>query len=257
MTTEERIDLDTYIQVLQKAARAYGLHEKYYTTGLPRLMPSELSALSVENQKVLIAKVQSDPDAGWAFFGPPGTGKSTLSAALFMRQLNHVYLNKQFVNFPVSGPMSGLFRITARQLCEDAQDYVMGRYEDGRDWFGPHGKRTIYAPIVSRARIMQAKQNGLMPRLFLEELDKVGMTDFRRDTIFDVINAVHECQGQLVVNSNLTLREYADIFGKAFWWRTRENCYTVDLFDGVGVVPPKAQQVMGSHKGLAGTEETE
>jgi DNA replication protein DnaC len=96
----------------------------------------------------------------------------------------------------------------------------------------------LTGPTVSPARIKRVKQANKVPHLFLEELDKFNMTDFRRAAIFDVINAMHECKGQIVLNSNLSWDEFEQTFGTAFSWRIAENCYVVDLFKG-SVTPPK------------------
>jgi hypothetical protein len=66
------------------------------------------------------------------------------------------------------------------------------------------------------------------------------ITEFRRDAIFDVLNAAHECKGQIVLNSNLSWTDFEQTFGTAFSWRVAQACYVVDLSAG-SVTPPKVR----------------
>jgi hypothetical protein len=58
---------------------------------------------------------------------------------------------------------------------------------------------------------------GLRPHLFIEEWDKVGLTDFRRETLFDILDAMYQVNGQLVITSNLTWPDFCATFGETNW----------------------------------------
>jgi hypothetical protein len=217
--------------------QSQGLHGRYLRGMLKSLKPSDLCKLDHEKQAKVIAKVQAAPDEGWAFFGPPDTGKTTLTVAIYKSVIGREWFK---YNFGSSYEISQhVWRVTARQLCDEAQDYATGKYEDGVTKFlsasGP--PTTVYTPTVTRAKILRAKQKNLVPHLFLEEMDKVNLTEFRRAAIFDVYSAVHECEGQIVLNSNLSWDEFVQTFGETVW-RIDEACNKVDFFRGT-VHPPK------------------
>ena len=216
--------------------KGQGLHGRYLRGVLNNLKPSDLCKLDPEKQAKVIAKVQAAPDEGWAFFGPPGTGKSTLSAAIYKNVAGREWYKHSFgSSYEIN---QHIWRITARQLCDEAQDYATGKYEEGVMKFLSGGQATtVYSPTVTRAKILRAKQKNLVPHLFLEEMDKVNLTEFRRAAIFDVYSAVHECEGQIVLNSNLSWDEFVQTFGETVW-RIDEACNKVDFFRGT-VHPPK------------------
>jgi DNA replication protein DnaC len=66
--------------------------------------------------------------------------------------------------------------------------------------------------------------------LFLEEIDKVKLTDSRVGNLFEVVDALYENMGQLVINSNLTPEEFQSQFGSEFARRISEMCKVVNLF---------------------------
>ena len=92
-------------------------------------------------------------------------------------------------------------------------------------------------PDVTRRRIEVAVANRRNPILVLEEFDKVKMSEFKADAIFDVIDALYEAKGQLVLTTNLTMTEYEGLFhgdpslrvtGEALTRRIRELCNVRD-----------------------------
>lgn len=89
-----------------KHVQNQGLHGNYLRVRLPKMQPSRLCTLAPEKQKTLIAKVQKAPEEGWAFFGPPGTGKSMLTAALFKNALGCSGTNVRALAMALSGHTS-------------------------------------------------------------------------------------------------------------------------------------------------------
>ena len=79
-------------------------------------------------------------------------------------------------------------------------------------------------------KIAHIREYGRTPRLFLEEIDKVKETESRRANLFEVLNAMHDYDGQLVVNSNLTPKEFEKQFGDDLAWRIGDMCKVVNLF---------------------------
>jgi hypothetical protein len=126
---------------------------------------------------------------------------------------------------------ASLWRITARQLCQQAQDRATHSGDSGGEDFmfgSPADLIKASRKVVNRERIERAvnwdlpenvKADGLklVPSLFIEEWDKVGLTDFRRETLFDILEAMYCCDGQLVITSNLSWDDFCATFGQTNW----------------------------------------
>jgi hypothetical protein len=52
----------------------------------------------------------------------------------------------------------------------------------------------------------------------------------RRAALFDVLNTLHENEGQLVITSSLTVPEFRRQYGENLFWRTAKHCTVIDLF---------------------------
>lgn len=85
-------------------------------------------------------------------------------------------------------------------------------------------------PAVTTRRIRDFAHKHQKVHLFLEEIDKVELTKARRDILFEIVNAVYDEEGQLVINTNLTKEEFADVYGAEFVRRIKEMCTVIDLF---------------------------
>lgn len=204
---------------------------------LGELKPSSLSLMPPRLQQKYIHMVQEDPDASWAFFGPVGWSKTTFSIALFRhaleRELDGCGLqfceegdDKEFLGLPYH-----VLRVSAKQLLEEFHAHATGHDRDGSE--EPH------KPTVCRDDIKMwsggSGQGSSEYRycLFLEEIDKVQMTPFRKDCLFEVFDAIYEWQGQLVINTNLTPQEFQspEFLGPEFARRIKEMCNVVNMFE--------------------------
>jgi hypothetical protein len=71
--------------------------------------------------------------------------------------------------------------------------------------------------------------------LFLEEIDKIAYQKFKTDTLFELVDAMYENNGQLVFNTNLTLAEFEAQFhppnGPAFTRRIGEQAEIKNFFE--------------------------
>jgi DNA replication protein DnaC len=196
-------------------------------TKLNELAPSTLSRLPAEQQTAVISRLQSAPDNGWAFFGPAGLGKTTYTTALYRRALQENLMQTYGKAKPVS-----VWRVSVKQLTDEFREQSM---TVGQEEMKP------VTPTVSRAKIKLAVANGVRPKLFLEEVDKISLTDFRRDSLFEIFSVLHEANGQLVLNSNLSMQSFGDVYGDTFAWRVREMCNVEDFFSGKSL-PAKGKQ---------------
>lgn len=68
-------------------------------------------------------------------------------------------------------------------------------------------------------------------KLYLEEIDKVSMTDARTNNLFEIIDTLHEEEGIVVINSNLRPEEFTNVFGEQFTWRLGERSNIINLFE--------------------------
>lgn len=183
--------------------RTVGTHDQWVR--LTKLVPSEKSALPVEAQQKCITAMQKDPSGSYAMFGPSGASKTTFTVALYRKCLFDNYTNAR-----------NIIRIKTKTLLETIQAY---RYDDAfRSDHRP--------PFTTAERIRSQASIGNKTHLFLEELEKVKYTENRATEIFDIIDAVYEEGGQLVVTGNLTFDDLNDTnkFVEGFPRRIDEIC---------------------------------
>jgi hypothetical protein len=80
-------------------------------------------------------------------------------------------------------------------------------------------------PRLSFDKIDKARRDGFVPRVFLEEIDKIKEgSEWNTNMIFTLVNAVDKHKGQLVIDTNLSKRQFMDRFGEAIYRRVKENC---------------------------------
>ena len=191
---------------------------------LRTLQPKEGLAVSIERQREVMEAVRNDPNRGYAFFGPPQAGKTVMTTALYTEALwNETVRAPQYdlkaqKYFPV-------WRISTKKMLDEHTDWTMHR-NDPEPEFGVG----ILQPTVTVEKIAHVRKYNRTPRLFLEEIDKVKETDARRHNLFEILNAIHDYQGVLVVSSNYDRVEFAHRLGDDLAWRIKESCKIADLF---------------------------
>lgn len=223
---------------------------------LKTLEPSTKSQMPVEFQARVLAAMRKqnlhapageggDSDEqihGWAFFGPAGWSKSTLCTAWFAEfARQHIMDLCQFryngfcqpdygwLECPKGRKPQPFWRINALNLIDENLAW------QHRDFADKEAKQ----PRVSSAWIENLCRNLFHPCLYLEEVDKVRTDKTRMDILFDVINALYEYKGVLLLNSNLTKQEFTGQFGPEFARRIGEMCNIVDCFaQEIRICPP-------------------
>jgi hypothetical protein len=166
---------------------------------LETLEPSTKSNLSLERQAEVIERIRAEPDASYAFFGPAGTSKTTFSVALLEDAL---FCNPTACEEGL-GDRQYIWRTSAKSLADEHHAFTTGKQVNGR---------YVPEPTVTRRKIVKRSQNGHVPRLFLEEIDKVVYTEFRANMLFELVDSIYETKGQLVFASNLSLAEFVALF---------------------------------------------
>jgi hypothetical protein len=205
-------------QVWNCACRALKEFWRIFTDNVPEhdlfvnlktLQPNSKNRLPLERQQEVLDAVRSHPLGSYAFFGPAGTGKTTVSVGLYRRALGFA-LKAFWQKRPHDNPTNhawnnfGLWRVSAKTLLEDFHRESM-HDKDLRTGKEIH-------PVVDRAKIKHIKRMGLTPRLFIEEIDKVRYTEFKMNALWEIFDAAYENNVQLVFNTNLMPGEFFSQF---------------------------------------------
>jgi DNA replication protein DnaC len=179
-----------------------------------QLQPTPKSVVPLERQKEILADLRAHPDQSVAFFGPPGTGKTTLMTAMYAQMLwRETGLNLM---------TSTVYRFTSKAMLDQFTDYAMRGHDE---------QNPAEPPRLSRERIEKLARQDIKMHLFLEEVDKVKQTDSRIANLFEVVDALYNDKCQLVLNSNLTPTEFRNQFGTEFARRiTDDMCKIINLF---------------------------
>ena len=200
---------------------------------LATLRPSEKSQMPLEFQASIIAAMrEQDSTCGWAFFGPTGWSKSSLCTAWFARYVREKFIDPYRLRYndellgtidtPRGHAPRSMWRISALTLIEES---LAWQYRDFSD-------KRAKQPRVSSAWIEELCRWKFEPCLYLEEVDKVRTDKAKLDIIFDVLNAMYNFQGVLLMTSNLTPQEFPNAFGPEFARRIAEMCHVVNCFTG-------------------------
>jgi DNA replication protein DnaC len=155
------------------------------------LAPSPKSILPPSVQEREIAFLKKHVGESFFFLGPPGSSKSTYSAALFRASLWHDCLHRRG---------GYLWRVDGNHLFETEVAYATA-----------DNKSSVERDITPD-EIYHAKRSGYRPVLLLEEIDKRKMTEFAANILFRLVNAMDECNGQLILTTNLTEQGFRNLF---------------------------------------------
>lgn len=182
---------------------------------LNKLKPNANSKLEFSRQAKLLDTIRGNTNQGYAIYGPPQTGKTTVTVGLYAKVLYDELMTadmKPSYRVPVR-------RLTSKVMLDQVQTWSM-RGEDDE----------VPEPEVTRDSIIKCFENGSRYRLFIEEIDKIKETDVRRANLFEIIDTLHGCMGQLVLTSNLTKEEFAMQMGGDFMHRLKATAEIIDLF---------------------------
>jgi hypothetical protein len=119
-----------------------------------------------------------------------------------------------------------VWRIGAKKLLDQHTEYSMKRFDKDED-----GAYTASEPDVTADKIHRFRKLGVRSKLYLEEIDKVVQTDARSNNLFEIIDALHEEEGTIVLTSNLRPEEFTARFGEQFTWRLGERSKVINLFE--------------------------
>ena len=188
--------------------RTVPLHDQFIK--IEELKASNKCRLPIEQQEANLALVKRNLDSSFLMFGPAGTGKTTLTIALYRKAVAN-WAHRSWLNYlnNVKPLPQSVWRVSAKTLLDQFHSYAISRERVDQEG----NTKPVPAPEVNREKIVAAAQAGLKPRLFLEEIDKIKPTRFRLDSLFEVIDAIYENNGQIVINTNMTQEQLAEFFG--------------------------------------------
>lgn len=169
--------------------------ERFRDVRLDTLTPSMESACPMSRQSALITRLREEPTSSYLLWGPPGSGKTHFSFALFRVAASRWAENaSQMHHAP-----QAVWRIRAASLIDEQIAWDTRSLIDDAE---------VRVPTVTVSMIRAAANAGLRPCLYLDELDKAGLhTEARRRRLFEVVDEVYQHKGQLVATANKSIEQ--------------------------------------------------
>ena len=201
----------------------------YHYVNLWTLEPNAQNILPLKVQQEEITFVQNNSKESFLFLGHPGTGKTTMAFALFRQA--HDRDHKFFWN----PEKDGIYTYeTSRWIWRTNFNTLLNQHNATlKDKEAPEADVTLKG-------IKEAGKDGKhKPVLVIEEVDKIALNEHRINYLLELINALIEADGQLVLTSNLTLEDFVRtmtatdeirLAGEALLRRLIENVHVRDYF---------------------------
>ena len=191
------------------------------------ITPSKLEAnpkshLPLAEQTKLYAEINAKPLEGWAFFAPAGFSKTTCSWAIFkhalLANLKRAVITGQ-EEYVRPGPTRRIRLFTPCYVWHVSVPEWLERIQ--ASWDDP----MVEKPALTAEKIEKDRRAGFVPRVFLEEIDKIKEgSEWATGKLFNLLNEIDKHKGQLVLDSNLSKQQFLARFGEPFCRRVKENC---------------------------------
>jgi DNA replication protein DnaC len=192
------------------------LPERFRDVQLENLAPCRDSGrcfTPVEIQAKAINVLKSQPNDGFAFFAPPGFGKSHFLAALYRHA--------------VETQGRGCYLTQGSELIRDFRELELGREDEAY----------LNADVLERDL-----GERIRPRIFIDEMEQVPtLSQFSWAKMAEFFNVIYRLSGsnssgvQLCLASNLTRDQFAEFWGGALLRRINEMCVAMDFFGGLPI----------------------
>jgi DNA replication protein DnaC len=174
-----------------------------------------------DQQQRIIAELRDHPTVGYAFFGPSGWSKSTFLYALYREALlRHPdwelsgHLRREDGGLYPGGHCPVIF-VKAAKLMDSIEAY---KFREGR------------VPPITDNAILRFAQRKQYFSLFIDELDKVRDTKFRKEETYKIIDACYMARPycQLVIAGNMKEDDLKDVnqYEEGTWRRIDALCTT-------------------------------
>jgi DNA replication protein DnaC len=176
--------------------------QRYWGAKLATLQPVEFptSLLPVDQQREIISILRNDPTRSFLLCGGTRRGKTHFSMALFHEALKRWaiagYGDLQLSEISV-------FRTNTKRLLDE---HVA--------WASRKPGQRIELPSITVERIGWLAKQGNRPCLYLDEIDKVNMTQFKITVLFELVDAISQVHGQIVAVSNAQYDKLRELWGK-------------------------------------------
>lgn len=164
--------------------------------------PSADCEMPMANQMEVWSDIKANPEHGHAFLGPSAWGKTVMEIALYRYILEHHkdLISVSRINPQFSGKASyvsgtAIVRTTAKRLMEAFRSWEVG--DTG-------------APIITPQTIERFHSVGIRTYLFLGEFEKMRSSEFKREIIFEILDALRDFNGYLVLTGNLNAADLDD-----------------------------------------------
>lgn len=167
------------------------LGERFADVRLEDIKPK--TSRQAEIKQILLKK----PMDSYFFWGELSSGKSHFLAGLYNYAVDHDYLDE--VRF-----------FTDRDLKRDLVDFEMDRLGDR-------------IPIFT----IEYLKEGRVRQVFWDDLGKVKMSEFVQQEIFSIVDEIFRRKLRLVVTSNYSLDELAEMLGNPIARRINDICKVV------------------------------
>lgn len=211
------------------------LPARYHRSNLFTLAPSSLSKMSKERQeKILEFLKEYRNKTGFFLFGPPGTSKTTFATALIRNAIERDW-NRHFMH-PNLGYLEWKASLWIRYVSWDDLICQYLEYQNHPD--------DAPRPSVTPRLIRESKAAGRTPVIAIEEVDKSRLTEYKANKLFELVHAIDETQGHLIMTTNhrsqvdfekwlyKTDNEAINQAGEPTWRRIADNCKMIDCKAG-------------------------
>ncbi len=87
--------------------------------------------------------------------------------------------------------------------------------------------------------IQDAQEENLRPRIFVDEFDKVNVTDFALNSVGELVDTIYNFSGQdgkgvqFVMATNLNRQEFVSVWGNHILRRIEEMSSVLDFFQAI------------------------
>jgi DNA replication protein DnaC len=163
-----------------------------------------------ELQARVIGLLKQSPDDSYAFFGPTGVGKTTYLYAIYQHA--------------VQVQLRACWCVQMPRLVSDLRALEFGTEKE---------------PCLCRRMIQDAQEENLRPRIFVDEFDKVNVTDFALNSVGELVDTIYNFSGQdgkgvqFVMATNLNRQEFVSVWGNHILRRIEEMARVVDFFEAI------------------------
>lgn len=169
------------------------------------LRPNAASKASIADQQKVIDLLNEHPADSYFFCGHAGVGKTHLSLALFENAIR-AWAIDNFYNLPCATAHHTMFRVSTKTWVDEALAY---RFRKGK------GKDEVPMPRLNVSVIRNlAKVPGRHICVIFDEIDKVGINEFRLAELFEIVNLLSEVGAQIIATSNSTPDELMQQWGE-------------------------------------------